>query len=234
MSAKLYRLLFVGAPGVGKGTYSVRVASALKCAAISSGDLLRKEVADKTEIGQQVKALIENGTYVPDELITNMVASHLAALSATPEGASGYILDGYPRNVAQARTLWGSKAIAIDHVINLTQPRSVIIAKLSSRRMCPDCGFAYNFAKINEGGIQMEPLVPKVEGVCDKCGSTKALNTRKDDELSVVMKRQDEYEAISGPLLEFYKEKGILHDFAILGSAKVYAPKLLEFIRKLY
>ncbi|KPA79778.1 putative mitochondrial adenylate kinase [Leptomonas pyrrhocoris] len=233
MSKHFLRLLFVGAPGVGKGTYSGRAAAALSCHAISSGDLLRKEVADGTEIGQQVKSLIEKGVFVPDELITRMVVQHLEKLRTDATRPNGYILDGYPRNFNQAATLWSSGEIRIDHVINLTQPRNVIIKKMSSRRSCPDCGFVYNLAAIDEGGIKMDPLVPKVEGVCDKCGSTKPLVTRQDDELEVVTKRQDEYFAVAEPLLQFYKGKGVLHEFAVLGGTKVYLPKLLDLIHKL-
>lgn len=233
MSSKYLRLLFVGAPGVGKGTYSGRAAVSLGCHAISSGDLLRKEVADGTAIGRQVKGLIEKGVFVPDELITQMVVQHIASLAADKERPNGYILDGYPRNITQATTLWTSGAIKIDHVINLTQPRNVIIKKLSSRRSCPECGFVYNLASIDEGGIKMDPLRPKVDGVCDKCGCTKPLLTRKDDEIEVVTKRQDEYSAVATPLLTFYQEKGVLHEFPVLGGTKVYLPKLLDLISKL-
>jgi adenylate kinase len=233
MTKHFLRLLFVGAPGVGKGTYSGRAAAALGCHAISSGDLLRKEVADGTDIGRQVKGLIEKGVFVPDELITRMVVQHLETLQSDTTRPNGYILDGYPRNLNQATELWNSGDIKIEHVINLTQPRSVIIKKMSSRRSCPDCGFVYNSASIDEGGIKMDPLMPKVAGVCDKCGSTKPLVTRKDDEIEVVTKRQNEYFAVAEPLLKFYKEKGVLHEFAVLGGTKTYLPKLLELIRRL-
>ena len=138
MSKHLLRLLFVGAPGVGKGTYSGRAAAALGCHAISSGDLLRKEVAEGTDIGKQVKSLIEKGVFVPDDLITRMVVQELEKLRADTTRPNGYILDGYPRNLNQATKLWDSGDIKIDHVINLTQPRNVIITKMSSRRSCPD------------------------------------------------------------------------------------------------
>ncbi|KAG5477114.1 hypothetical protein LSCM1_05456 [Leishmania martiniquensis] len=233
MAGKFLRLLFVGAPGVGKGTYSSRAAVSLGCHAVSSGDLLRKEVAKGTPIGRQVKGLIEKGFFVPDELIADMVLQHIASLSVDKERPNGYILDGYPRNLSQATSLWTSGDIKIDHVINFTQPRSVIIKKLSSRCSCPDCGFVYNLASIDEGGIKMDPLRPKVDGVCDKCGCTKPLITRKDDAIDVVTKRHDEYSAVAMPLLRFYKEKGILHDFPILGSVKVYLPKLLGLISRL-
>ncbi|GET89347.1 adenylate kinase, putative [Leishmania tarentolae] len=233
MLSNFLRLLFVGAPGVGKGTYSSRAAASLGCHAVSSGDLLRREVAEGTAIGKQVRELVEKGVFVPDELIEKMVVQHIASLSADTKCPNGYILDGYPRNISQASALWTSGDIKIDHVINLTQPRNVIIKKLSSRRSCPDCGFVYNCACIDEGGIKMDPLTPKVDGVCDKCGCTKPLITRKDDDINVVIKRQDEYSAVSAPLLQFYKDKGILHEFPVLGGAKLYLPKLLELIATL-
>ncbi|KPI86651.1 putative adenylate kinase [Leptomonas seymouri] len=233
MSQRFLRLLFVGAPGVGKGTYSGRAAAALGCHAISSGDLLRKEVTDGTAVGQQVKRLIEKGDFVPDDLITRMVVQHLERLRTDATRPNGYILDGYPRNLSQATKLWSSGEIKIDHVINLTQPRNVILMKMSSRRSCPECGFVYNSASIDEGGIKMDPLMPKVEGVCDKCGSVKPLITRKDDEIGVVKKRQDEYFAVAEPLLKFYEGKGILHEFPVLGGTKTYLPMLLDLISKL-
>lgn len=233
MSSTFYRLLFVGAPGVGKGTYSSRAAAALHCSAISSGDLLRREVANGTATGLQVKSLIEKGVFVPDDLITEMMKAHIRALAMDKTNPNGYILDGYPRNVAQATALWSSGAIPIDHVVHLTQPRNVIIKKLSSRRSCANCGFVYNLASIDEGGIKMEPLAPKVEGVCDKCGSTSPLLTRQDDQLEVVMKRQNDYEAVATPMLDFYAAKGILHEFPVLGGTKVYLPKLLDLLRQL-
>ncbi|KAK7198670.1 adenylate kinase [Novymonas esmeraldas] len=233
MSGKLLRLLFVGAPGVGKGTYSSRAAVSLGCHTVSSGDLLRKEVAEGTAIGARVQQLIEKGVFVPDELITQMVVQHIASLAGDKQRPNGYILDGYPRNIAQATALWRSGDIKIDHVINLTQPRGVIIRKLSSRRSCPDCGFVYNLASIDEGGIKMDPLTPKVDGVCDRCGSTKPLVTRADDEIEVVTRRQDEYSAVATPLLRFYEERGVLHEFPVLGGTKVFLPKLLDLISTL-
>ncbi|CCW64299.1 unnamed protein product [Phytomonas sp. EM1] len=233
MTAKLYRLLFVGAPGVGKGTYSSRAAEALRCTSISSGDLLRREVERGTGIGKGVKSLIENGTFVPDALISEIVTTHFRQV-CTSTKSRGYILDGFPRNFAQAKMIWDSGDMPIDRVINFTQPTSVILAKVSSRRMCSNCGFVYNLAKIDEGGIKMDPLLPRVEGICDKCGSTGPLVTRKDDERSIMEARLKDYEKISAPLLHFYQEKGVLHNFEVLGGASQYLPRLLELIKTIY
>ncbi|CCW71029.1 unnamed protein product [Phytomonas sp. Hart1] len=233
MSTRLYRLLFVGAPGVGKGTYSSRAAAALRCTSISSGDLLRSEVEKDTEIGRRVKNLIENGIFVPDALISEMVMNHFTQMHTSAE-FHGYIFDGFPRNFTQAKTIWDSGDMPIDCVINFAQPNNVILAKVSSRRMCSNCGFVYNLAKIDEGGIKMDPLLPRVKGICDKCGSTGPLVTRKDDEFSVMEARLKDYEKISVPLLHFYQEKGVLHNFEVLGGAKQYLPRLLELIKSIY
>lgn len=234
MTRLLYRLLLTGPPGVGKGAYSGRAALSLNCNTVSSGELLRQEVARGSPIGKQVKGLIEQGVFVPDALITTMVVQHLDSLRANGDEKNGYILDGFPRNASQARSLWESNALPIDHVINLSQPTNVIVTKVSSRRMCPRCGFVYNAAKIDEGGIKMDPLMPKVDGVCDKCGSTEALITRADDQLSVVKKRLSEYEAVALPMQQFYQEKGVLHEFPVLGGVTEYLPKLVALIRSWY
>jgi len=221
------RFLFIGAPGVGKGTYASRIAAECGLLHVSSGDLLRAEVARGAPIGQQIKEKIDHGHFVPDTLISTMLSQHLKAETERLGSAMhGYILDGYPRNLAQAKFLDDTQSIAIDHVFNLRQPYNVIINKISSRRSCADCGFGYNFAKIDEGGIKMDPLVPKVEGVCCKCGSTKPLVTRPDDAYETVKRRLDVYVEQTAPLEDYYASKGILTHFDVLGGTKEYLPKL--------
>lgn len=221
----MLRLLFIGAPGVGKGTYASRVAESLGLLHISSGDLLRAEVAKGSPVGAQIKEKIDQGLFVPDTLISEMISNHIQSSSA-----KGYILDGYPRNVSQAQFVQQSGHINIDRVYNLRQPYNVILAKISSRRSCADCGFGYNYANINEGGIRMEPLVPKVDGVCDKCGSNKPFVTRPDDVLETVQRRLDLYQDVTKPLEDYYAHLDKLTHFDVLGGTKQFLPKLLKLI----
>lgn len=227
----MMRYLFIGAPGVGKGTYASRVAEARGFLHISSGDLLRSEVAKGSALGTEIKAKIDKGLFVPDTLVSCMIAEHLKANEAAVK--RGYILDGYPRNISQAQFVFDTKSVEIDHVINFRQPYGVILAKMSSRRSCAGCGFGYNYAKIDEGGIKMDPLVPKVEGTCDKCGSTKPFVTRADDVYETVKQRLDLYAEVTAPLEAFYDSKGLLTHFDVLGGAKQYLPKLLEVMKSI-
>ncbi|CUG44331.1 adenylate kinase, putative [Bodo saltans] len=233
----MLRLLFIGAPGVGKGTYASRVAESLGLLHISSGDLLRAEVAKGSPVGAQIKEKIDQGLFVPDTLISEMISNHIQSSSA-----KGYILMAtpatYPKhslysrvgNLSQAQFVQQSGLINIDRVYNLRQPYNVILAKISSRRSCADCGFGYNYANINEGGIRMEPLVPKVDGVCDKCGSNKPFVTRPDDVLETVQRRLDLYQDVTKPLEDYYAHLDKLTHFDVLGGTKQFLPKLLKLI----
>lgn len=229
----MLRLLFIGAPGVGKGTYASRVAESLGLLHISSGDLLRAEVAKgaASPVGSQIKEKIDQGLFVPDALISEMISNHIKQHAASASSANnGFILDGYPRNLAQAQFVQQSGLIHIDRVYNLRQPYNVILSKISSRRSCADCGNGYNYANINEGGIKMEPLVPKVEGVCDKCGSTKPFVTRPDDVFETVQRRLGLYQDVTKPLEDYYAQLGKLTHFDVLGGTKQFLPKLLKLI----
>lgn len=248
------RLLFIGAPGVGKGSYAQRLSKALDVAHISSGDLLRDAAKSGTTEGAEVKRLIENGEFVKDALIIDLIDAHLARLF--PDGHAhphprysrpssplkphhvqhripkkvSFILDGFPRNLAQVKAIQGR--IVVDHVINFTQPYNVIVAKVSSRRTCGGCGAIYNLASINEGGITMEPLVPKrPDGRCDHCGGT--LNGRPDDAPEIVMDRLRRYEEVTRPVEEFYRVQGKLSTFPVLGGVKTYFPLLQTLIERL-
>lgn len=217
------RFLFLGAPGVGKGTYASRVSAGVGIPHISSGDLLRAEVKKGSEIGRQVKGLIDQGKFVPDELMTEMM---LQAVSK--QGDQGYLLDGFPRTLKQAEHVDAAGVLKIDHVINLRQPFEVITEKLSQRRSCADCGKGYNFCDIDMAGIRMTPLAPKVEGVCDDCGSTKAFLCRADDEKEVVERRLALYQELAGPLESFYQKQGKLVHFDVLGGPSKYLGKLVD------
>ena len=224
------RLLFIGAPGVGKGTYASRVSEAVGIPHISSGDLLRAEVKAGSAIGTQVKDLIDQGKFVSNDLVMDMIEADIRRRQS-----QGYILDGFPRSLEQAKAVDARKGgvIAIEHVINFRQPYQVILEKVSQRRNCPSCGMVYNYAKIDVAGIKMDPLVPKVEGKCDRCGCTDAFVTRPDDVREVVEKRLKLYEEQTAPLEEYYAAQGKLHQFDVLGGAKQYLPKVLDLLNSL-
>lgn len=227
MAAKVaqLRLMFLGAPGVGKGTYAQRLTHQLAMPYISSGDLLRSEVASGSSVGAGIKRLIDAGEFVPDAMVESLVKQQLARYNAD----SGYVLDGYPRNLTQAKNF----DVPIDWVVNLRQPHSVIVAKLSSRRVCPKCGMNYNYANINEAGIVMEPLVPLREGVCDKCGHTDGFVARADDDAATVRKRLQTYDEVTKPLEAYYEARGMLTSFDVLGGAKQYLPMLIDHLATL-
>lgn len=230
------RWLFIGPPGVGKGTYASRMATQYGLPHVSSGDLLRAEVRSGTPLGKQIGTLIDKGELVPNDLIASMITQHLAKLHKANVTSGkrniGYILDGFPRTLEQAQAVdagvkTGSNNLLIEYVVNFRQPYDVILEKLSSRRSCARCGMVYNYAKIDVAGIKMDPLVPKVEGKCDQCGSTEPLIIRNDDKREVVEHRLEQYRHQMEPLEKYYESQGKLIHFDVLGGAKEYLPKLV-------
>lgn len=219
------RLMFLGAPGVGKGTYAQRLVQQTAMPYFSSGDLLRREVASGTELGKSIKTKMDAGQFVEDHIVEGMVLREVQTASAAP--SRGFLLDGYPRNLEQARRL-EERGLPIDYVVNLRQPQEVIVAKLASRRVCPTCGFNYNYANIKVGAIVMEPLVPQKEKVCDKCGYEGDLHTRDDDHEHIIRSRLEKYERDTRPLEDFYGERGMLVHFDVHGGAKKYLPVLVD------
>jgi len=187
----MMRFLIFGPPGAGKGTYTTRLKGILGIAAMSTGDIFREAVKQNTPLGQTVKAYMDKGQLVPDEVVTDVLKQWLGQ----PETQNGFILDGYPRTIKQAQDL--EELTPIDAVINLVVPEHVIVARLSSRRVCKNCGTIYNVLF----------LKPKVEDMCDKCGGP--LIQRDDDMPEVIRERLKLYEATTKPLLEFFEEGGL-------------------------
>ena len=185
------RFLIFGPPGAGKGTYTTRLKDKLGIATISTGDVFRDAMKQGTPLGQLAKQYYDKGQLVPDEVVTDVLKQWLGQ----PETQNGFILDGYPRTIKQAQDL--EELTPIDAVINLVVPEHVIVARLSSRRVCKNCGMIYNVLF----------LKPKVEGVCDKCGGP--LIQRDDDQPEVIRERLKLYEATTKPLLEFFEEGGL-------------------------
>lgn len=189
----MIRLVMLGPPGSGKGTYATRISPILKIPTISTGDLLRSKMKDP-ELGPIIKKYINSGQLVPDEIVFKVFNERLKK----DDTKNGFILDGIPRTLEQAKRL--ENISKIDAVINLVVPEDVIIARLSSRRICKKCGAIYNLLY----------LKPKVEGICDKCGGE--LIQRDDDKPEVIKERLREYEKLTKPLIDYYGEKGIRVD----------------------
>lgn len=187
-------MVLLGPPGAGKGTIAAKVKDHFKIPHISTGDLFRAAIKNKTELGVQVKSILDSGDLVPDDLTVALVKERLKK----DDTAKGYILDGFPRTIVQAEAL--GKIAKIDHVVNFFVPEDLIIKRLSGRRLCKECGAGYH----------VEYIKPKKEGVCDKCGGD--LYTRKDDNIDSIQNRLDVYAKQTEPLINFYKEKGLLKD----------------------
>ncbi len=187
------RLILLGAPGAGKGTQAERISKAYNIPTISTGNLLRAAVAAGSELGVKAKAFMENGSLVPDELVVNLLKERLT--QADCEG--GFILDGFPRNLQQAKTL-DEMGVEIDKVLSLEVDDEEIVARLSGRRVCLTCGATYH----------IEHMPPKKEDICDKCGEK--LIVRDDDKTETVMKRLDTFHIQTEPLKEYYLATGKL------------------------
>ena len=185
------RIILLGPPGAGKGTQAKLLAAKNGLAHLSTGDILRDEVTRDTELGRKAKGYMNRGDLVPDELIIDMIEGRL-------DKDGGFILDGFPRTVTQAEAL--EKITAIDVVINIALTRDEVIRRLSSRRVCRDCGKIYNLLYNS----------PKNEGVCDACGGN--LFQREDDRRDVIENRYDVYIDVTAPLINFYKERGLVKD----------------------
>jgi len=185
------KAIIFGAPGSGKGTYAVRLQARLGVDVIAMGDIFREIMKEDTKLGKKVKGYVEKGLLVPDDIVIEVLKHRLAKI---PKG-KGFILDGYPRTLEQAETL--EEIAKIDVIILLMVPDWIIIERLSSRRICKNCGAVYN----------VRFLKPKVENVCDKCGGP--LYQRSDDTPEVIKKRIQVYEEQTRPILQLFKEKNV-------------------------
>jgi adenylate kinase len=183
------KAVIFGAPGAGKGTYASRLQSRLNVDVIAMGDIFREMLKEDSELGRKVKGYVEKGLLVPDDIVNEVLKQRLAKVPA----GKGFILDGYPRTPDQAETL--DSITRIDVVVLLMVPDWIIIERLSSRRICSNCGTVYN----------IRFLKPKVEGICDKCGGK--LYQRSDDTPEVIKNRLQVYEAQTQPLLQKFREK---------------------------
>ncbi|GIO15317.1 adenylate kinase [Cohnella xylanilytica] len=192
-------ILFMGPPGAGKGTQAERIVEQFGVPHISTGDAFRLAMKENTPLGQKAKEYVDQGLLVPDEVTNGIVRDRLSL----PDCEAGFLLDGFPRTLAQAEALDAMLADMgrkIDHVINLKVDRSLLLARLTGRRICKSCGSTYH--------VLFNP--PKQEAVCDKCGGE--LYQRSDDTEEKVGTRLDEYTSKTAPLLEYYGNKGLLRE----------------------
>ncbi len=183
------KLIFLGPPGAGKGTVAVKIHELFDIAHISTGDMLRKEMREATELGKIAKAVIETGGLVNDDIIIDMVERRVKE----PDCKNGFLLDGFPRTVVQADAL--SKIASIDMAINIDAPAQVLVDRISDRRMCSGCGAGYRASVYKKD-------------TCEKCGAP--LYIRDDDRPETVMNRIMVYNEMTQPLIEYYEKKGLL------------------------
>ncbi|MFA4820415.1 MAG: nucleoside monophosphate kinase [Candidatus Aenigmatarchaeota archaeon] len=216
------KIIFFGRPGSGKGTYASRIAPQLGIVHIATGDMFRAEVAAGTPLGKLAEKYMKNGELVPDDVTINMFKERLE------KAKKGFILDGFPRNLEQSHAL--EKMAKIDLVVNFVIDEDIIIEKALTRRICEKCGNIYNIADIKRGNIRLPPLLPKKEGICDKCGGK--LYQRKDDNYETIKDRQDTYVRQSEPLLKYYRQKGMVKDVSVIGGPEQMVPIIIDVIKK--
>jgi adenylate kinase len=188
------RLILLGAPGAGKGTQGALLAKKHGLKRIVTGDILRKAVHNDTELGRQARQYMDAGELVPDALILEMLREVLA------DAGSGFIMDGFPRTLDQARSLdhtLEDMGLELDAVLVLEAPDDVLVKRISGRRSCPECGAIYN--------IYMDP--PSQPGVCDRCDAK--LVQRADDSEETVLNRLRVYRRETRPLIEYYRDAGV-------------------------
>jgi adenylate kinase len=194
------RILFLGAPGAGKGTQCKKLSKKCDLTHLSSGDLLRDAVKNGTKAGLAAKEFMDKGQLVPDDVLINLFREKLSA----PECARGFILDGFPRNIAQAKSLdqlLSEIKANLDVVIDLYTPDEILEERITGRRVCPNkaCNEVFH--------VKYHP--PKVEGICDACGTT--LVHRSDDKPELVKQRLSVYHELTQPLVDYYASKNLLH-----------------------
>ena len=200
-------LIFLGPPGAGKGTQAKRIAMSEGLVQLSTGDMLRAAVAAGTEVGLKAKAVMAAGELVSDEIVVGIIADRITE----PDCASGFLLDGFPRTIAQAEALdavLNERDLKIDHVVEMRVDDGMLIGRISGRFSCTACGAAYH-DEFNR---------PKTEGVCDICGETE-FNRRGDDNAEAVAVRLEAYHAQTAPLLPYYRDRGALR--SVDGMAEI-------------
>jgi adenylate kinase len=201
------RLVLLGPPGAGKGTQAERIAARYGVPHLSTGDMLREAVAADTAVGRRAKAIMDAGRLVPDDVMNRLVAERIGQ----PDAARGFVLDGFPRTLAQAEALdrlLDERDQRLDAVLEIAVDDDALVERISGRFACARCGAGYH-DRFKQ---------PQVEGVCDACGSREFVR-REDDKPETVRARLNAYHAQTAPLLPFYRDKGLLA--AVDGMAEI-------------
>jgi len=211
------RLVLLGAPGAGKGTQAKKLIDKFGIPQISTGDILRKNVADGTPLGKEAKVIMDSGGLVSDKIVLGLIEDRLKQSDCK----KGFILDGFPRNTAQAESLDGilkNLGMPIDSALSVDVPKDDLMKRLTGRRTCKGCQQMYN----------VYFSAPKKDGVCDKCSG--ALFQRDDDKEETIKKRLDVYEAQTAPLFDYYGKKGILKSVQGVGSIDEIFSKVCKIL----
>jgi adenylate kinase len=211
-------IVLLGAPGAGKGTQAVMLADKMKMVQVASGDLFRKALQGQTELGKKAKVYMDKGQLVPNEITIQMVLERLSA----PDVKAGAILDGFPRNIEQAKALdkaLKEKSKAIDKAINIEVSEEEVLKRLSGRWVCRNCQTPYHETD--------NP--PKVKGICDRCGGQ--LYQRDDDKPETIKNRLQVYLKETAPLIEYYKKAGKLVEVVSEGGPENVNKKIIAALR---
>lgn len=210
------KLVLIGCPGAGKGTQAKVLSKHFDIAHISTGDLLREEINNKTDLGLKIIDIMNSGALVSDEIVTTLLSNRIKK----DDCKKGYILDGYPRNVSQAEGL-NDVVGEIDRVILISVDDDKIVERMAGRRSCPNCSQMYH--------IKYNP--PKAEGVCDSCGNQ--LIQRKDDNEQTVKNRLEVYHSTTSPVIDYYQEKGLVLEFDGDGKIDEISQKIIKAVEDL-
>ncbi len=211
------RIILLGEPGAGKGTYSAELIKKFSIPQISTGDMLRSAVKAGTELGLKAQEFMKKGALVPDSVVIGLIQERIKL----DDARQGFILDGFPRTVPQAESLeqmLHDQKIQLDGVIKIEVGHQVLIRRLTGRRVCPNCGATFN----------IETMKPKVAGICDKCG--KELIQRADDKPETIENRLSVYRKDTEPLIAFYETKGLLKRVPCEDIFDISFPRILQVL----